>query len=409
MSRSSDTPYRPARNMGWPLPLLLAARYLKSTRREAYVTFLSILAAGGIALGVAALILILAGLAGLQNFLRSDVLARTPHLEIAWPDGTGGTGVDENVLAEEIRGLPGVVEARQLLRGRGWLLYAGSALEVEIIGYEGELPGFFPSPTSAEPGLYVDHVTAARWGLEAGDLVEIVSPRPTLTPFGPQPRVVRERLAGVFRSGRTENRRHRAAVSLPVARKLFGARQSRLEVRGESFEAALPLADRIAPLLPEGAELRTWKDQNRGLFFALKLEKTLMFVAVFLIVPVAAMALVTVLGLLISAKRAEIGMLQTMGARSEALRRAFLLLGTFLGTSGLTLGAAAGLLGAHLLDRYRLLTPPGDVYFIDYIPFLIKPGDLLAVFGATASMIGLTTIYAARRAARTPAVEALRL
>ncbi|HEX9733427.1 MAG TPA: FtsX-like permease family protein [Thermoanaerobaculia bacterium] len=398
--------YRLARNMTLPLPLLLAARYLKSTRRDAFVTVLSLLAVLGIALGVTALILVLSLLAGLQDFLRRDVLARTPHLEIAWP-----VDVDPEALAARIREVPGVVEAHQILRGRGWLLSGERPLDVEVVGYEGELPRFFPGPSASgrEPGLYVDQLTAGRWGLEAGDLVEVVSPRPTLTPFGPQPRIVGMRLAGTFESGRTEGDDHRLAVPLATARRLFGDRQTRLEVRAESFEAAIELAPRLAPLLPPGTALKTWQELNRGLFLALRLEKVVMFVAVFLIVLVATLPIVTVLGLLISAKRGEIGMLQAMGAPASDLRRAFLLLGCVLGASGLALGGAAGVALAWLLDRWKLVRPPGDVYFIDHLPFLLELEDLAAVVAVTVALVLGSAIYAAKRAASTRAVEALKL
>jgi lipoprotein-releasing system permease protein len=255
----------------------------------------------------------------------------------------------------------------------------------------------------------VDQLTAGRWGLEAGDLVEVVSPRPTLTPFGPQPRIVGMRLAGTFESGRTEGDDHRLAVPLATARRLFGDRQTRLEVRAESFEAAIELAPRLAPLLPPGTALKTWQELNRGLFLALRLEKVVMFVAVFLIVLVATLPIVTVLGLLISAKRGEIGMLQAMGAPASDLRRAFLLLGCVLGASGLALGGAAGVALAWLLDRWKLVRPPGDVYFIDHLPFLLELEDLAAVVAVTVALVLGSAIYAAKRAASTRAVEALKL
>ena len=114
--------------MALPLPLLLALRYLRSSRRDAYVTLLSFLSAAGIALGVAALILVLALLSGLQDFLRSDVLDRTPQLEVELPAGS-----ESEVLVQSLAGVPGVLEARRMVRGRGWLLAGGGVIDVEVV------------------------------------------------------------------------------------------------------------------------------------------------------------------------------------------------------------------------------------------------------------------------------------
>jgi len=383
---------------------MLAARYLRSTRRDSFVSLLSILAAGGLALGVAALVLVLAGLSGLQAFLRADVLARTPHVEIELP-----AAADAGRLAAELAATDGVRAVRRILRGRGWVVVGATAQPVDVVAYEGRLPSFFPGASSREEGLYVGSVQAAAWGLEPGDVVEIVSPRPTLTPFGPAPRIHRLPLAGTFSSGRTEQRdERRIAVPLAVGRRLLGDAGLRLEVEGEGFEAALELAGRLRPKLPPGAELRTWQDLNRGLFFALRLEKGLMFAAIFLIVPIAALALVTVLVLLIVSKRGEIGMLRAMGATAGELERAFLALGSLLGGIGLTAGFALGIGLALACDRLELLSPPGDVYFIDHVPFAIQAQDLLLVLLATAGLTLGAAVYAARRAAALEPVEALR-
>ena len=395
--------------MRLPLPALLALRYLKSSRRDAYVSFLSLLATGGMTLGVAALILVLSGLAGLQSVLREDVLSRTPHLEVEVP-----SEADLEALVGTLEGMPEITRVRRLLRARGWMLAGGGALDVEMVGYDGTLPEFFPrgeEPTVTEassPGLYVGDSLAARWGLRPLDTVELVSSRPTLTPLGPQPRVRRLEIAGTFQTGRTESGSPRIALPLDDAIRLFGARQIRLELRTHSLEEALELAEVLPSRLPEGSHVSTWADLNRGLFFALQLERRLMFVAVFLIVPVAAMALVTVLALLISSKHGEMGMLQAMGAHPKRIRRAFLLFGFLLGFLGLFLGSTLGLGTAWFLDHYRVLTPPGDAYFIDHIPFRVEPGDLLAVLGSAALFTALSTLYAARRAASIGPVEALR-
>lgn len=421
---------------GWlmklPFPWILALRYLKSSRRDAYVSLLSLLATGGITLGVGALILVLAGLSGMQGFLRSDVLARTPHIEIELPPDA-----EIETVRSRLAALDGVVAVRPLIRGRGWLLLGGSALDVAVVGYEGELPDFFPDPRTAHllaplagtqgieseelrhpgaegaadddgPGVYLGDTVAIRWGLQPGDLVEVVSGRPTLTPFGPQPRIRQVRLQGTFRTGRTEEDKPRIALPIDVARRLFGDRQTRLEVRAADLDSALGLLPALRAALPADSYVRTWQDLNRGLFFALKLEKILMFLAVFLIVPVAAMSLITVLALLISSKKHEIGMLQAMGAQAHDVRRAFLILGGMLVSLGLLGGGLLGIGGSWLLDHFKVITPPGNVYLLDHVPFVVEPRDLGAVLGATLLFTVLSTLYAARKAASTGPVEALR-
>ncbi len=393
--------------MALPLPLLLALRYLRSSRRDAYVTFLSFLAAAGITLGVAALIFVLAALAGLQDFLRTDVLDRTPHLEVELPPGA-----ESEAVAAALGGVAGVLEARRMVRGRGWLLAGGGVIDVEVIGYEGPLPRFFPRDPAVAgddgPGLYLGDSLAARWGIALGELVEVVSARPTLTPLGPQPRIHQLRLAGTFVTGATENQQPRIAVPLASARRLFGERQTRIELTTADLESALEVAPRVAAALPADSRVLTWQDLNRGLFFALKLEKLVMFVSVLLIVLVAATSLVTVLTLLISSKRGEIGMLQAMGARRSDLRRAFLALGSLLGALGLAFGAALGIGGAVLCDRWRLISPPGDVYYMAHIPFRVEAADVAAVVLATVLLTTLTTVWAARKAAASGPVAALR-
>lgn len=399
---------RPASRL--PLPLLLALRYARGGRRDAQVRFLSNLATGGVALGVGALVLVLSGLAGLQGFLREDVLARTPHLEIELPAGAAGPPE----LVSRIEALPGVLEARPLLRGRGWLLAGRGAVAVDVVGFEGELPAFFPRSeeqrraATGGDGVYVGDALALRYDLREGRLVEIVSPRPTLTPFGPQPRLHSVRVAGSYTTGHTENRENRIGLPLALAEKLFGSRQRRIEVRAASLERALELPDELAPLLPEGSRVATWRDLNRGLFFALRLERMVMFLAVFLIVPVAATALVTVLALIVSSKRGEIGMLQAMGGQKSTIERAFLALGGGLAGIGLLAGLSCGVGGAYLLDRYQLLRPPGDVYYLDHIPFRIRGEDLLMIVGGTLFLTLGATRLAARRAAAQEPLEALR-
>lgn len=391
-----------------PFPLYLALRYLKSTRRDAFASFLSAVAAGGIALGVAALILSLAALSGFQGILKGEVLARSPHLEIELPTGTGSEAVAATLAA--VRATDEVHRAQLTVRGQGWVVAAdGLTRAVEIHGVSGEMPASFPGAEGKPEGMYVDDSLAESWGLRPGDTVQVVSPHPTLVPFGPpQPRVRSLPLTGTFLRSRTQEDKVRVAVPLAVADSLFPSLPRRIEIVTAGLERTDAVAGRLARRLPEGSQVRTWRDLHRSLFFVLRLEKALMFVAVSLIVLVASLALVADLALVVSSKRAEIGMLGAMGAPAATIRRTFVLLGALLAALGTTLGLALGIGGAWVLDRYRLLSLPGDVYVFDYVPFTVRPVDLAVVLGLTLLLALAFSLYAAQRAASLAPLEALR-
>ena len=384
-----------------PLTLLLALRYLKSTRRDSFATFLSAVAVGGLALGVAALILALSALSGFQNALRGEVLARTPEIEIDVGDGATARSVQK--LAADTAG---VDSAAVVLEGLGWLAASGSVQPLSLLGFEGELPPTFPQASRRDEGLYLPAELASSWALEPGDVVEIASAQPTLTPLGPQPRVRRLALHGVYRAGKTEHE-YRAALPLGVAESLLVGGY-RVRVATGDLARSLEVANHLSPQLPAGASLKTWQQLNRALFFALRLEKSLMFVGILLIVMVAALALVSDLSLVISNRRREIGMLRALGAQATVLQRAFLTLGVCLGGAGVLLGAAAGIAGAIFLDRFRLLQLPNAVYFLDYVPFLVRPGDVAIVVFAAVFVALAATTYATRSVLAMRPVEALR-
>jgi lipoprotein-releasing system permease protein len=379
-------------------------RYARSTRRDAFAKFLSLVAGLGIALGVFALILSLAVISGFQYALRSEILGRTPQIEVDLPPDA-----DPEAARRAVERVPGVIAAQVQVAGSGWAVERGKVQAVEILGFEGRVPASFPGAAGRPEGLYVEESLAARWGLEPGQILSVVSPRPTLTPFGgPQPRLRSLPIAGTFRSARAQEERVRVALPLAVAESLLGTAERRLEVVTPGLDTALAVAGRLGPALPEGAEVRTWKDLNRPLLFALRLEKALMFVAVFLIVLVAALALVADLALIISSKRPEIGILGAMGATPSHLRRAFLILGGLIAGSGTLLGATVGVGAAWALDRWKLLPVPGRVYFLDYVPFRVEAGDLVAVLAFTLALALAATLYAAQRAAALRPIEAMR-
>ncbi len=389
-----------------PFSLALALRYLRSTRKDAFVSFLSLVAAAGIGLGVAALVLALAALTGMQQALTGEILARTPAVEVQLPARLEATFVAS--LAARIRADPEVTSVQQALNGKGWIVAEGRVLPVDLTGFEGQVPAQFPGAGGKAAGLYVGDREAARLGIAPATIVTIASPRPTLTPFGPQPRTVHLRVAGLFQSGRSEQRA-RAALPLDRAELLFGAdRPRRLLVGLHGLEAAQRLAGRLAPMLPKGSRVSTWQELNQPLFFALRLEKSVMFVAVSLIVVVAALALVADLALIAANKRREIGLLIAMGGSAATLRAAFCWLGAMLGGIGTFAGAIIGSLTAIVLDRARAIRMPGDVYFLDYLPFAVPVRDLVVIVAVTLAWTLACSFYGALRVARLDPMAALR-
>lgn len=389
-----------------PFPAVLALRYLKSTRRDAFASFLSAVAACGIALGVAALILSLAVISGFQSALKAELLARTPQLEVELAPGTDAEAAAR--VRRALLGIPGVTAAQLQAQGNGWMVSEGRVLAVELLGFEGPVPRSFPGAVGKPEGLYLPSSVVTRWGLKPGDSITLASPRPTLTPFGPQPRLRTLPLAGSYLSGKTQQDRERAALPLAVALTLTGTGSRRIEVATGDFDTAVALAPRIAAAVPAGGRVSTWQELNRPLLFALKLEKALMFVAVSLIVAVAALALVADLSLIIASKRPEIGILGTLGASPRALARAFVLLGGVIAGSGLVAGLVSGVGGAFLLDHYKVIPVPGKVYFLDYVPFKVQAGDLFWVLAITLALALASSLYAASRAAALDPVEAMR-
>lgn len=389
------------RGMDAPVALLLARRYARGTRRETFVRFLAAAAVAGIGLGVAALILALAALAGFQAALKGEVLARTPEIEIELRAGADLAEVEERLTRTT------GAEVRRTIQGRGWLLVGDRGRPVDLVGYEGNLPAHFPAASGRSPGTYVSDGLLDAWGLSAGDRIEVASNRPLLTPFGPQPRVRSVTVSGSFARGQTEEV-ERIALPIDLAVGLLGVESQRLQVSTGDLERALALAERLAATVPEARSIATWRELNRSLFFALRLEKTVLFLAVSLIVAVAGLSLLSGLLLTLSSKRREVGMLGAMGIAPRTLRDTFLCLAGLLAGAGLAGGAAAGLLGAWLLDRFRVLRLPDAVYFVDHVPFRVQAGDLAAIVGCTLVLAGSCAWAAARRAAALDPVEALR-
>ena len=190
--------------------LLIAWRYFRSTRKDASIRFLSTMTAGGIALGVAALVLAVAALAGFQTELLSQILARTPALQVLVGDPLAAQEL-RSVL-EEMEG----IEVQELLVGRGLLAERGKLQPVEIVGYEKSVPRWFPDLALGDgEGMILSLSLARRWGVDDGQVLEVISPRPQLSPLGLIPRNRFLPLQGTFSGGRLAE--HEGRIAMPLS------------------------------------------------------------------------------------------------------------------------------------------------------------------------------------------------
>ncbi|HQR46773.1 MAG TPA: ABC transporter permease, partial [Thermoanaerobaculia bacterium] len=257
------------------IALFLARRYLLASRREAQVGVVALAAFVGLALGVAALVLSLALLAGFQAHIRSRLLAETPHLTVSPAGRDAFTTADG--LPEKLAALPGVVSASPVARGRIWISIAGRTAPAQAVGRAGA------------KGLVLDLSQARPLGAVAGDDVTIVSSRTRLSPLGPVPIAVSMAVEKVVPAS-TGRREPEATLPLEAGRRLFALPEggaSAYEVFLSDPRRAAEAAREVVAALGGGVSATTWEEANRSLVLALKLERAVLFATVFLIVVVA--------------------------------------------------------------------------------------------------------------------------
>lgn len=390
----------------------VALRYFRSTRADAHIRVLSSLTAGGLAVGTAALVLALAALSGFQNHLLDDLAQHTPALQVELggrvDSATGGVGSAASIV-DRVTAAQGVLTAQELLYARGWLVDRRGVVAVEVVGYEKAPPAWIPVEAAAAPGLIVPLQVAQRMGLTVGGSARVASPRSSLTPVGPRPRVRTLPVAAIYDAERAGYEDLPVLLPLEQAAALFAGGDRRLDLTlAPAADPEGVAADLRAAIAPAEGSVATWRQANRALLFVLRLEKGLVFSAVALIVAVAAFALLASLSLVLSSKRSEVGVLAAMGVPPARLRGIFLTLGVLLSVGGAGVGVLIGAGVALLLDSFRVLSLPSDVYIVDYVPFLVREEDLFVVAFSTILFTGAASLLSARKASRLDPVEAMR-
>lgn len=382
--------------------LYVAARYLKSKRRQAVVSVITVLSILGVAAGVASLIIALAVNNGFRNSLQRSLLGATPHVLVLEKEPSEGIPKWREIAAK-LKTLPHVVDAQPALYGQVFLTSPGRSASATL---KGALPGA-DAPAS---GIRLGAKLAQSIGLKTGDVVSLINPQGEPTPFGPRPITIRFRVAGLFESGFYDIDNTYAFTSLETAQKIFstGDVVSAIELKLDDVETAADVARQAEALVAPKLAATNWMEQNRQLLGALRLEKAVSLLTVGIIQMVASLNILIALVMGVMEKKREIAILLSLGARRSQIRRIFQYQGLIIGGIGVVLGLVFGYTVSLLAGRYHWIQLDEAIYSLSSVPFEPRWSDALWVSAAALAVSFLATLYPARSATRIPPIETLR-
>ncbi|MGO4153529.1 lipoprotein-releasing ABC transporter permease subunit [Cupriavidus sp. YAF13] len=414
--------------MNFPYEWQIGWRYTRASKRASrntFISFISMISMLGIALGVAALIVVLSVMNGFQKEVRDRMLSVLSHIEVVGPGALPDwqkTAAEAMRNKEVIGAAPYVAAQAMLTREdavRGVLLRGVEPSEepkVSDIGKQfrgGSMEQLLPG----EFGIALGNELANAMGVQVGDKVTLVVPQGTITPAGVLPRLKQFTVVGVFSSGHFEFDNALALINIRDAEAMFRlAGPTGVRLKLTDMQRAPQVADQLAGTLSGELYLRDWSKQNRNWFAAVQTEKRMMFIILTLIIAVAAFNLVSTLVMTVTDKQADIAILRTMGAQPSSITKIFIVQGVAIGFIGTLAGVAGGALIAFNID---VIVPfieqllhvqflPRDIYFISELPSDPRVNDIATIGIVSFVLSILATLYPSWRAARVNPAEALR-
>ena len=401
----------------------VARRYLFSKQKQAFIYVISLMSVLGVALGVAALVVVLGVYNGLTTDMREKILGANAHGVVlsSLPDGFS---LDPEVM-DRILDTPGVRGATPFIYSEV-MLSAGTGVKglilrgIDPIGAPKVLSMLqtikrgsvadLASKTSP-PGIILGEELTKRLGLALGSRINLLSPSGQRSSTGFQPRIRPFTVVGIFKTGMYEYDSSMAFLSLSACRDILGLAPdylSGIEITVED----LFRADEVTAALNERVGYRfyarSWMDMNANLFAALKLEKIGMFILLAMVVLIGSFSIVATLVMLVMEKTKDIAVMMSMGATRGMIRRIFMYQGLMIGFVGTMLGYALGLSVGYLLKKYQFIKLPENVYTLDHLPIIITVPDVLIIGASAMLLCFLSTLYPARQASRLKPAEALR-
>jgi len=406
------------------LTWFVGRRYLMARRRQAFISLITAISTLGVAVGVMALVIALAISTGFTTRIQEKIQLLNAHLNILGGPAQLDSGAQGKIRAAlgadpRVKAFTPLVLGTALLSGPT----TQSGVVAKVLGVDGstqssvvDLKPYVDGAMSFDPtadgarGAVIGAQLAENLGVSQGDTIQLLAPKLTLSPFGNMPKMVTLRVSGILRTGYYLYDTEFVYVDLALAQSLFtrpgvvSAIQVRLRNQGDldscrkGLQKALGPTYRVLDLIGSNAEF----------FKALRMERVLLFLAIGLIVMVAALNIVSTLILMVMEKVRDIGILRSMGASSGDILKIFLFQGTVIGAVGTALGAVAGVVACRVLDRTHAIPLSLDVYPLPFVPFLTSSGQVAWVCAFALAVSFLATLYPAYRAARLDPVEALR-
>lgn len=401
----------------------VARRYLFSHRKQAFIYVISLMSIIGVALGVAALVVVLGVYNGLTTDMRDKILGANAHgIVLSYiPDAFG----KNPGLRDEILRTPGVTGATPFIYTEVMLSSGDGVKGLMLRGVDPRTaPGVLSMLKAIKkgsingletgdgtPGIIIGEELAKHIGLGMGSRVNLLSPSGEKTTAGFQPRIRPFEVAGIFKTGMYEYDSSLAFVTLDAARELLGLDPgflSGIEITVDDVYRADEITKELTDNIGNPFYARSWMDMNANLFAALKLEKIGMFILLIMVVLIGSFSIVATLVMLVMEKTRDIAVMMSMGATRKMIRRIFMYQGTIIGFVGTMLGYALGLTVGYLLKRCQFIKLPENVYTLDHLPIIITVPDVLIIGGAAMLLCFLSTLYPARQASRLKPADALR-
>jgi len=405
---------------------MVALRYLRSRRREGFVSVIAGFSFLGIALGVATLIIVMAVMNGFRQDIMSRILGVQGHIDVA---GITYAMTDYDEKVAQIKEIPGIVSASPLITGQVMASANGATGGAIVRGMPGidifekdwisdHIVGGSLSPIIAGDGIAIGTGMARRFDLEAGDQMTLISPNGNVTAFGTVPRMRSFTVGAVFNVGMSDIDNSMIFMPLPMAQVYFKYPDSvtNIEIHVDDPDNARVIARDVRGAMGQGHRVLTWEDTNAAFFTALQVERNVMFMILTIIIIVAVFNIISGLIMLVKDKGRDIAILRTMGATRGMITRIFFIAGASVGVVGTLEGFGLGLLVCDNIEAIRqglmritgteLFSP--EIYYLTQIPAQMDWNETLSVLVMSLFLSFAATLYPSWRAARTDPVEALR-